>query len=230
MFHFNQKITLLSLCFVLFQYSGFVYALECKSGTEPVLKVVYEVEDHVVCMDPSLVGLSSSSTRGIDESVLYQTKVARKRIDTGKCVAPVKFNGKRMDYRNLDYHMEKIVQGNRTYLVNMTEKNGSIRYTVNDDVYEVGTGSYTLKEFSEFEKMEILPGYTCGVLPPLPGDPNNMKICVTDIDEMKVILYKEFKSYFSDHINTYKATSIDWTCENSSLFDAPSGVDLVKHY
>ena len=230
MFYHNKKWILPVIFLSMFQQGQSVKALECEIGTERVLKVVYEVEDHIICMDPSLVGLPSSSTRGIDRSVLYQTKTKRKRIDTGKCVAPVEFKGKRMLYENLDHNQITIKTKNTRTLVNITEKSGSIRYTVNDDVYEVGSDAYTPDEYSKFKKMEILPGYICSVPPPLAGDPNNLKICVTDIDDMKVILYKEFRSYFSDHINTYKATRIDWVCESPSLFDPPEGVDLVKHY
>jgi hypothetical protein len=227
--NWRGKTALLTVFLTPVIYSDATMALECGSGAEPVLKIEYEVEDRVICQDPSLVGLPSSSTRGVEKSVLYQTKTKRKRVSTGKCVAPVEFKGKRMVYKNLDLHRVKIVDGHRTYNVDVTKKNGSVRHTVRDNAYEIGAKAYTPAEFSKLEKMEVLPGYVCGIAPPLPGDPNNTKICVADIDGMRVFLYKEFRDFFSDHVNRYKATSIEWVCEKSSFFNPPEGVELVRH-
>jgi hypothetical protein len=208
--------------------AGMVMALECESGTVPVLKIEYEAEDHASCQDPSLASLPASTPRGITESVLYQTKSQRKRVDRGMCVAPVKVVKGRMIFKNIDHHQIKIVKKNRTYLINMMEKNGSVRTTINDSVYEVGPRAYTSKEYEGFEKMEILKKYHCGLLPPLPYDPSEMKICVADIGGMRVTLYKEYRSYVSDHLNWYKASNIEWVCANPNIFEPPSGVKLVK--
>ena len=224
----NNNIGLIFVILLLFINGA--QALECGLGTEPVLKIEYEAEDHAACQDPALAGLPSSAIWGINKSILYQSKSKHKRVSTGKCVAPVEIKHGRTVYRNLNFHQIDIETKDRGYWIDMEQKSGSVRHKINDNVFEVGPEVYTADEYSRFEKMEVLPGYTCGVLPQMPFVPSNMKICATDIGGMRVILYENNHGFVSDHLNWYKATSIEWSCESPSLFDPPEGVDLVTHY
>ena len=225
---FNKQIELLSLTFLLLV--GEAQALECGYGTEPVLRIEYEAEDHAACQDPTLAGLPSGATWGINTSTLYQTKSKHKRVTKGKCVAPVGLKAGRTVYRNLDFYQITITTKDRIYWIDMEQKIGSVSHRINDNVFEVGPVSYTADEYAGFEKMEVLPGYTCSVLPQLPFEPSNMKICAADIGGMRVVLYENNYGFVSDHLNWYKAKSIEWSCEKPSIFDPPSGIDWVNHY
>lgn len=202
--------------------------ISCEVGKEPVLKVEYTAEDHMACKDPKTLNLPPSVPRGINKSVLYQTMNKRRRRDIGKCVIESGLVNGRFTLNNVDVNNLEMDFPDHTYSINMVERKGSVRGSSRGYVDEVGPYAYTKKEYEQYERMEVLPNYDCAVIPPLEHDPSKMKVCVSEIKNMRIVLYWEFIDIASKHLNWYKATSIEWVCAGKELFEPPSDVELVR--
>lgn len=208
--------------------TGVIGAKDCGSGLEPGLKITYEAEDFVICEDPSLAHLPPATSRGISKSVLYQTRTKRRTEVFGQCVRPADLSKRIPVYKNSELHNLNIYTKNKIYSIDMAEKNGSVSTGFHDSIFEVHPEAYSTSDFKQFKRMNILPGYDCGVIPQLPHDPSKMKLCVSDIDGMRVVLYKEHLRIGSDELNWYKATEIQKTCVAKDLFEPPANMDLVR--
>ena len=208
--------------------NSFVRDPYCEVDKEPVLKVEYEAEDHMVCKDPKALNLQPSVPWGINKSVLYQTISKKRRQDTGKCVVESGLANGIFTLNNVDINNLELDFPDHTYSINIVERNGSVRGSLRGYVDEVGSYAYTKKEYAQYERMEVLPNYDCAVIPPLEHDPSKMKICVSEIQNMRIVLYWEFIDIASKHLNWYKATSIEWVCAGKELFEPPSDVELVR--
>ena len=213
---------------VLLTSPALANALSCNSGMEPVLKIEYQAEDHMYCEDPRSLGLPASTPWGINKSVLYQSKHKKKRVDTGQCVVSDDTKNGLIVYKNKDFHHIDIQTETEQYSIDMPTRHGSVSKTLQNDVNEVKLNAFTKEEYAKFEKMQVLPDYRCGIIPPLEHDPTKMTLCVTEISNMNIILYSESTDILSKHVNWYKAKSLEWICPKKNLFDPPSIVNLVK--
>jgi hypothetical protein len=203
-------------------------AADCGSGLEPALKINYEAEDYVICDDPRLANLPPSTPRGIFKAVLYQTRTKRRIEVFGQCVKAADLTKTPPVYKNSDLHNVNLYTNNRVYSIDLAQKNGSVRAGSQDDVFEVHPKAYSASDFKKYKRMKILPGYECGILPQIPHDPSKMKLCVADIDGMRVVLYKELFRIGSEELNWYKATNIQKTCLAKDIFEPPANIDLVR--
>ena len=77
--------------------------------------------------------------------------------------------------------------------------------------------------------MHVLSGYDCRLIPPFEHDPSKMSVCVTEINNMRIVLYREFTELLSKHVNWYKTKSVKWICGGSNTFEPPEGVNIFIH-
>ena len=203
-----------------------VLAITCETGMEPVLKIEYQAEDHMYCKDPRSLELPSTTPWGINKSIIYRTNKKHKRVDLGQCVTPDGTNNGLLKYRNLQHKHIWIDSLNKSYSIDVVRGSGSVQYSVSNPVGEVGPYAYTKEEYLSFKKMHVLPGYDCRIIPPFAHDPSKMSVCVTEINNMRIVLYRQFTEILSKHINWYKAKSVKWVCGGANTFEPPEGVNI----
>ncbi|MCU7830060.1 MAG: hypothetical protein KZQ85_13425 [Candidatus Thiodiazotropha sp. (ex Myrtea sp. 'scaly one' KF741663)] len=228
---------------LFFYWTTASHAISCESGQEPVLKIKYKASDHLPCLDPKKHGFLASTPWGIDRKVLYQTRNKKKKELFGECVLggfPIKKNGE-PTFTNEPLHRILIRTEKQAYQVNVIKKNGSVRFisgkdsTTHED-FEISLMYDDLDSLFDMPKipetMQVLPGYSCTFLPPMIGDPVDMRLCVAEIDTIRAVLYSERNSISSNDPEQdkdwYKAESVEWICAGPELFEPPSGIKLKR--